>query len=194
MVVAQTAGWKLLALRGTVAALFGVFALVRPATTATAVVVLIGAFVLVDGLLGTIGAFRTGDRPGQTTLGIAEGVLGLVVGLIAVIAPHAALRFLSIMIGLWALLTGALEIAAAIGTRSVDVSVPAARGAGGDGRVNWLLGIAGALSLILGGILVFSPGAGVVLITVLIGVYALGFGIALIALALRLRRAPTVAR
>lgn len=192
MVIAQTAGWKLLALRGAVAALFGVFALVRPATTATAVVVLIGAFVLVDGVLGTIGAFRTSGRQGQTTLGIAEGVLGLVVGLIAVIAPDAALRFLSVLIGLWALLTGALEIAAAIGSRPVDMS-----GAGSvdaRGRVNWLLGTAGALSLILGGILVFSPGAGVVLITVLIGVYALGFGIALIALALRIRRAPTVAR
>jgi uncharacterized membrane protein HdeD (DUF308 family) len=80
------------------------------------------------------------------------------------------------VIAAWAVVTGAIEIAAAIHLRRVI-----------EGE--WRLAVAGVLSVLFGLVLVVAPVAGALAITWLIGVYAVAFGALTIAAGLELRRA-----
>ena len=74
----------------------------------------------------------------------------------------------------WALITGILEIAAAIQLRK--------------GLENeWLLGFAGILSINLGILMVIWPAASALILSRIIGVYAILFGGTIIMLGLRAR-------
>jgi uncharacterized membrane protein HdeD (DUF308 family) len=80
-----------------------------------------------------------------------------------------------LVIAAWAVLTGIMEIVAAIRLRR-------------EIRNEWMLGFGGALSIVLGFLMLFQPGAGGLVITLMVGAYALIFGILLLALSFRLRR------
>lgn len=157
--------WWLIALRGLIAVIFGTLALVWPAETATAIVLLIAIFVILDGVLSLVAAVRA--RQPTWGFGAFEGVLGLVVGILALAWPQATAMIIAVLVGVWALLTGILELAAAIRLRREIRSV-------------WLLGIAGVVSVIFGIAILASPSAGVVVLTTLVGIYAILFGLAII--------------
>jgi uncharacterized membrane protein HdeD (DUF308 family) len=166
--------WWALALRGLIAVLFGVVAIVWPGITIGALVFLFGAYVLVDGLFAIVGAIRqAGDSPRWWTL-LIEGIVGVGAGIIAFLWPDLTALALLYIIAFWAILTGVLEIVTAIRLRR-------------EMEREWLLGLAGIASIIFGLILVVFPGSGALAVVWLIGVYAVVFGIALIALGVRLR-------
>jgi uncharacterized membrane protein HdeD (DUF308 family) len=165
--------WWLMVLRGLVAVAFGVLALVWPTGTATALIILVALFVLVDGIFSLIAAVRA-RRP-SWGLGAFEGVLGVVIGVLALAMPRITAMVLAVLVGVWALVTGILELVAAIRFRH-------------ELRTEWLLGSAGVLSILLGIAMIIAPSAGVVVIAVLVGIYALLFGLALLVYGLRLRR------
>ncbi len=166
--------WWFVVLRGTLSILLGLFALLWPEVTATTVILIIAVFIAVDGLITLIAAVRArGDRS-RVTLGAVEGGTGLIIGLIALLAPQLALGVVAVLVGVWALVTGVLEIASAAQLRAQMSSA-------------WLLGSAGVLSVLLGLAMIISPGTGVVLITVLIGIYGLLAGVSLVGLGIRMR-------
>ena len=80
------------------------------------------------------------------------------------------------LIAIWAVLTGLLLIAAGIAL---------IRHSG-----EWLLILGGIISVLLGIVLFFAPGAGIVALSWWLGVYALLFGIALLMTAFRIRHHP----
>ena len=102
------------------------------------------------------------------------GVAGIIVGVLTFVWPGMAGLALLYLIAAWAILTGVLEIVAAIELRRVI-----------EGE--WLLALSGILSVVLGVLLVAFPGAGALGLAWLIGIYALVDGLLLIALAFRLR-------
>ena len=106
--------------------------------------------------------------------GVVAVLLGVGAGIIAFVWPDITALALLWLIAFWAILTGILEIVAAIRLRRVLNN-------------EWLLAVAGVLSIIFGLILVIWPGSGAVGLVWLIGIYAIVFGVALVALALRLR-------
>jgi uncharacterized membrane protein HdeD (DUF308 family) len=180
--------WWTVALRGVAAILFGVLALVWPGVTVLALVVVFGAYALVDGGFTLVAAF--GDRDGGRTRGsrawlFARGVAGILTGIIAVVWPGITALALLWVIALWALVAGVFDIVAAFQLRK-------------ELRGEWLLALSGALSVLFGVLLVVWPAAGVLTLVVLIGVAAIAFGITLLTLGLRLRRArhhePAAAR
>ena len=117
------------------------------------------------------------DRPPpRPLLGalIAEGLLGIATGVLALLWPWLMALAIVYLIAAWALVTGVLEIAAAVRLRR-EV----------DGE--WLMALCGVLSVIFGLALGLWPGAGAVALAWLIGAYALVFGALLLALAFRLR-------
>lgn len=170
--------WWIIVLRGLVAVLFGVVAFVWPNLTLAALVLLFGAYVLVDGVLGlVVGLTRKSERRRWWVLAL-EGLAGIAVGVLTFLSPQVTALVLLYMVAAWAILTGALEIAAAIRLRKeIDNEV--------------LLALSGFVSIALGVLLVLFPGAGAVSLIWMLGAYALVFGVILMALGFRLRARAT---
>ena len=106
--------WWLLALRGLVAVLFGVLAFVWPGATLITLVWLFGAFALVNGLLSLILAAKAPKgypRIGSLILG---GLLGILAGLLTFVMPGITALGLLMLIAAWAIVTGIMEVVAAI--------------------------------------------------------------------------------
>jgi uncharacterized membrane protein HdeD (DUF308 family) len=166
--------WWVLALQGVTAVLLGILALVWPYQTLLALVILFGAFMLVDGVLTLAGALAWRKwNQGWWAVALA-GVAGIIVGVLTFVWPGMTGLVLLYLIAAWAITTGILEIVAAIELRRVI-----------EGE--WLMVLSGILSVVLGVLLVAFPGAGALGLAWLIGIYALVDGLLLIALAFRLR-------
>jgi uncharacterized membrane protein HdeD (DUF308 family) len=164
--------WWIVVARGALAVIFGVIVLARPFAAVTAVIMFIGLFILLDGVLSIVTAVR--GRPLRWGLGLFEGLLGLLIGVLALAVPGVTAVVLAVMIGAWAFVTGILELIAARILSRIGVGA--------------FLGIAGWLSVLLGLAVVFFPRAGVVVLSVILGLYALLYGTSLIAFGLRVRR------
>ncbi|WP_336977925.1 HdeD family acid-resistance protein [Altererythrobacter fulvus] len=176
--------WRWFLVRGLLAIALGILALLVPGLTVFAFAMLFGAFSFADGLLslgaGIRGARSHADRWGML---VFSGLLGIAVGVLFFVWPMLAAAtyalFLVIMLAMWALFTGLFELFAAIRLRR-------------EIEGEWLLGLSGALSVLLGvailAMLAVAPGASLISLGWLIGLYALASGIALVMLALRLRK------
>lgn len=168
--------WWALALRGVLAILFALAAFFLPGITATALVLVFGAYAFVDGIFALVAGLRAARHHGRSAPLLIEGVLNLLIGALIFLWPAAALVALVWVIAIWAVVTGVLLIAAGIAL---------IRHSG-----EWLLILGGIVSVLLGIVLFFAPGAGIVAISWWLGIYALLFGIALLATAFRIRRRP----
>jgi uncharacterized membrane protein HdeD (DUF308 family) len=171
-----TRGWWTWALRGAVAILFGAAVLVWPGAGLAVLVALFGAFALVGGIFALVGAAQSKEWDPLSWAMLIEGLLGIGVGVLTFVWPNITAAALLIMIALWAILTGVVEIVASFRFNSVLGT--------GD---SWLLGIAGAASTIFGVLVLARPNAGAVAIIWTIGIYAIIFGISLIAFGFRVR-------
>lgn len=176
-----TRNWWVPLLRGLVAVLFGLLAFVWPGITLTVLVILFGAFVLVDGVFALVSSIRYRARMERWWLWLLEGLIGIAIGVLTFLWPGVTALVLLALIAVWAFLTGIVEIVAAIELRKAI-----------EGE--WLLALTGVLSIIFGGLLVIWPEAGLLTLVWLIGLYAVLFGGVLVALALQLRRLSTERR
>ena len=166
--------WLTVALRGAIAIIFGLAALFWPDITLTALIFIFAAFVLVSGVLLAIAAFRDGLTHTHGWLMLLEGAIGIAVGIMAFIWPGITALVLLYLIAAWAIVTGVLEIIAAIQVRK-------------EIQNEWLLAIAGIASVLFGVLLLVWTLAGALAILWIIGAYAIIFGILLLILAFRLR-------
>ena len=166
--------WWVLALRGALAVLFGVLMVAWPGLGLVVLVALFGAYALVDGLLTLAAALGSGEDRGHRGAQLLEGVVGVLAGVAALVWPGMTALVLLYIIAAWAIVTGLAEIVAAVRLRAVI-----------DNEL-WL-GLGGVLSILFGLYLIVLPGAGALAVAWLIGLYAVLFGLAMIALALRLR-------
>ena len=164
--------WWALLLRGIAAVLFGLAALFWPGLTLVVLIVFFGAYALVDGILSIVAGIWGSE--GSRWLLLAEGVLGVLTGLVAFFWPGMTAMVLLFLISAWAIFTGLLKVVMAIAFRR---------------RIEneWLMGLSGVLSVLFGVVLAVWPGAGLLSLVWLVGLYALIFGVALIVLGFRAR-------
>ncbi|HKJ84930.1 MAG TPA: DUF308 domain-containing protein, partial [Spirochaetia bacterium] len=108
--------WWIIALRGLFAVIFGVLALAWPTQTATAIVMLVALFILIDGILSLVGAARRHEP--SWGFGVFEGIIGVVIGILALTMPQITAMILVVLVGIWALVTGILELLAAFRLRT----------------------------------------------------------------------------
>jgi uncharacterized membrane protein HdeD (DUF308 family) len=166
--------WWLVMLRGVVAILFGVSAFIWPGLTLAALVLLYGVYAVADGIFTLIAAFMERDRNTPTWWLVGVGLLSVAAGLIALFWPGITAGVLVVLIGLWALVHGVLEIVGAIQLRKEITD-------------EWMLLAAGLISVIFGLLLLLSPGVGALAIVWSIGAYAMALGVMLVLLSWRLR-------
>lgn len=167
--------WWVVLLRGIVAIAFGVTAFIWPGLTLAVLVVMLGAFILVDGVFGMIDGIRLRNGIETWWVRLLDGILGIVAGGIMLFMPGLSAFVLLIFIAAWSVLGGVLRVIAAIQLRKEI-----------DGE--WFLGLSGALSILFGVAIVALPHAGLVSIAWIIGFWAVAFGVAFVLLSLRLRR------
>jgi uncharacterized membrane protein HdeD (DUF308 family) len=166
--------WWSLVLRGLLGIILGVVTFVWPGITLTALVFLFAGYALLNGALSLAGALRAaeaGDRWGAL---LFEGIVGILAAFVTALWPAITALALLYVIAAWAIVTGIAEIAAAIRLRRHI-------------RGEWLLGLAGAGTVLFGVLLAAMPVAGAFVIALWIGAYMLIFGVTLVALGLRLR-------
>ena len=172
--------WWAIALRGVFAIIFGIIALLMPGATMLALVLLFAAYLLVDGIFAIIAAVRAARRQERWGWLIFEGLVDFVTGGIAAVWPLITIVAFALLMGAWAIVTGALLLGA-----SYRLNIPHGR---------WLMALAGAISVIWGVLLIIWPLIGALVLTWWMAAYALIFGVAMLVLALRLRgRRPAVA-
>jgi uncharacterized membrane protein HdeD (DUF308 family) len=164
----------MLALRGVLAIVFGVLALFWPGVTALALAIVFGVYAIVDGVGTLFAAFRRPGDVGQRVVRAVAGLLGIGFGIAALVWPGITATILAIVIGVWALLTGAMDIWVAIQVSG-----------------QWLLGIVGAVSVIAGILILLRPAAGAVAIAWVIGLYAIVAGVLMLAATWQLTHSPS---
>ena len=171
---AFAANWRVLALRGLAALIFGLVVLLWPGAVLAAISLLFGIYAIVDGGVVLVPALRTSGRGARRWLPLIEGAVGVIAGLLALLWPGlTASGVLYIIIG-WAFTTGVLKIVTAIMLRSEVENA-------------WLLAGSGALSVLLGVVLAALVGLNVSSLAPFIGVFAVVVGIGLIVFAFRTR-------
>lgn len=173
MLAVAARAWWTLVLRGVLAVVFGIIAWIWPGLTVGALVLLFGAYALVDGVFALVAAFSNRAEGRRLPL-LLEGILGIGSGIAAVVWPGLTALALLYIIAAWALITGVFEILAAVELRR-------------EIENEWLLGLAGLASIVFGILLIVFPGSGALAVVWMIGTYAVLFGVLLIALGFRLR-------
>ena len=153
--------WWAFALRGVLGIIFGVIAFLLPGVTMLSLVLVFSAYALVDGVFAIIAAVRAMRQHERWGFLLLEGIVNIIAAAIAFLWP-----------GTWAILSGGLMLSAALRLQ-LD-----------HGR--WWLALGGLVSVIYGVLLIAAPFTGALVLTWWLGAYAIVFGFALIAVAIKL--------
>ncbi len=168
----------LLGARGAVAVMFGVLALLWPQLTVLALALVFGAYALVDGVILLGAAWRNRGERWSALACAAAGALSVVAAMVTSLWPGLTALALVVMAGAWAVVTGCLELWAALRMRR-------------ELRHAWLWLVSAVVSVVAGVLLWLRPDAGAVAISLVLGVYALVAGGVWLASAWREHRAHT---
>lgn len=167
--------WWSLLLRGLVAIAFGVLTWFQPQASAAALLLIFGAFVFVDGLLGVYAAIRSRSQSRHWWVLLIWGLVGVVIGVLTAINPVITGLVLTMYIAVWALITGVLQIIAAIRLRK-------------EIQGEWVLVLSGLISVVFGGFVLAQPVAGMMAMLWVLATYAVVFGVLMVILAFKFRK------
>src|SRR5262249_30690015 len=149
-----------------------------PGVTLAVLVLLFGAYALVDGIFNVIAAISGRSGAQSWWMLLLEGLVSVAAGLVTFFMPGLTALTLVYVISAWALITGVLESVGAIRLlKSIDNE--------------WWLALSGMLSIVFGALIAYAPGAGALALVFWIGAYELIFGVLLVGLGFRLRRRHT---
>ena len=166
--------WWSLVIRGILGILLGIVSFAWPGITLRALVLLFGAYALIDGVVNIAGAIRAAGAHERWGALLFEGIVVILAAVATVLWPGITVLALVYIIAGWAFITGIAEIAAAIRLRKHI-------------HGEWLLALAGVVSVLFGVVIATMPVFGALVIATWFGAYALVFGVMLIALGFRLR-------
>lgn len=166
--------WRYLIIRGLAALAFGLAAMAWPGLTLALLILMFGAFVLLDGLLALVSGFQHKDLDPQWWVIALQGLTGVVIGIMTFAWPAATGMVILLLIAAWALLTGTLQVVTALRLRQ-------------EIQGEWFYVLSGAVSIIFGLLLVARPGAGAMAVITVIGFFAILAGILQLTLGFKLR-------
>ena len=154
--------WWATFIRGCVWVLFGVVVFAFPGISLVTLTFLFGLFALADGIVNVMSAIA-GREYENWWLVLLGGVSGIVVGALTFFNPGATALTLLFLIALWAVVTGVVQIVAAVQLRN-------------EIKGEFWYGLGGLMSVAFGVFLVARPGAGALAVLWLIASFAMLFG------------------
>jgi uncharacterized membrane protein HdeD (DUF308 family) len=165
--------WWMLAIRGAAAVLFGLIALAWPALTLLVLVFLFAAYTLAVGALAVLASLRTRGVQGWWLV-LLLGLASIATGIVVLLYPRITALVLVLVIGAGALVTGVIDTWMAVRLRK-------------EMRNEWLLGLAGVISILFGAFVLISPGAGALALVWLIALQSIATGVLFFLIGLRVR-------
>lgn len=169
----QRSWWSLM-IRGVVAVIFGILALTSPTRTLDFLITLFGIFVLVVGVVATIGAIMHRRESDNWWLVLIPGVAGIVIGVISIAMPSFTQAVVIYLIAIWALVSGIGQIYSAMKIRK-------------DVEGEWIPILIGIISVVLGIILFVRPLEAAATVMWLVGLFVLVLGILWLVMGFRVR-------
>jgi uncharacterized membrane protein HdeD (DUF308 family) len=158
------------AVRGVLAIALGVLALNHPGIT-TLLIVAFAVFVIADGVLRIVFTLRALVRDPAWSLHILEGIVGIVIGIVALRIVHGLVS-LTWMIAEWAGIIGILSLAfAALAWRRLHNA--------------WMWALAGIVALAFAGVLIWATFGGLQTTGYALGFFGLVYGLVSLAIAAR---------
>jgi uncharacterized membrane protein HdeD (DUF308 family) len=171
-----------LILRGVFSIIFGILALAWPVPGFYTITLMFAVYAFISGTLSVATGVRRGQRHESWAIPVLEGCLGIAAGAITVLWPGITLFALSVLVGVWALMSGVLELAFSLARQPFFFASKASQG----GRI--LLGLAGVFSIALAVAIFIFPAIGAITLLTLVASYALIFGTLFVGLGVRLQR------
>ena len=171
-----TAMWRTILLRGLASLAFGILAIAYPRITLAIVVTIFGIYALADGLLGLWGIYRGKSKDGTSVPALLTALAGITAGLVCLLFPAFALTYLLLLIGLWNVAAGLLQLIGSIVLRH-------------EIQHGWLMALGGLLGAGLGLLIMLYPADAAVSIIWLIAGTAILLGLLLVLFAWKLRGA-----
>ena len=163
-----------LILRGLLAVAVGIISLAWPKVTVLALVIVFAVYAFIAAGLQAMRAFSSrtaGPVFGHLLLGLVD----LAAGVIALAWPGPTALVLVLIVGIWAITAGIMEIAAAF-----------AAGEAAGTRALFVLG--GLVSIAFGVVLFARPGVGAITLALLFGLFNLAYGAWALVQGIELRR------
>jgi uncharacterized membrane protein HdeD (DUF308 family) len=163
-VKAATWGWWLLVLVGALSIAAGVIVLFQPGDSLATLAVIIGIYMLLDGIFEIASAlFRGTHNRGLVAL---FGVLTAVVGVLLIRHPVAGVAFVALLIGLWLITVGVIRFVTAFE----------------EYEHRFWHAVAGLVEILAGIVIVATPEIGYATLAVLVGIGFILNGMAVSAL------------
>jgi uncharacterized membrane protein HdeD (DUF308 family) len=155
----------------------GVLALVWPGRTLVVLAVLFGIQLIVMGIFRFAAAFASDDISGGSRVLLALlGVLSLIIGLYAVRHILLTLLALALLLGIFWIISGAVEVFMALSHREMQ-------------HRGWNVAM-GIISVLAGIVVLAYPGISLLVLAVVVGIWLIVFGAMQIGLAWRIRSLP----
>lgn len=167
--------WYWPVLRGVLAIIFGIVALSWPDKTAAVIIWVVGIFAVVDGVVEIVEGIRRRGTGNGTAVLVTMGVLSLAVGVVLLVWPGKTAIVLTWIVGFWAVVYGLFQTVASLDLREVPGS-------------GWGWGVvAGLLGIVFGVLVLFNVNAGLVSIVWLLALFAIVWGVMLVAFGFQIR-------
>ncbi|WP_199554277.1 HdeD family acid-resistance protein [Sandaracinobacteroides hominis] len=169
--------WWVLALRGALGIVFGIICFTSPAIAALSLLFVFGAFALVDGILGVVSSFGRARRGERWVWLAVEAVASIIIGMLVLTMPAISMVVLFLVIAIKALVSGVLLLFASI---KLD----------GEHGQGWLIAAA-LFNLAFAALMFLAPLLGAKILVWWIGIWAILFGVALLAVGFKLKGAAS---
>ena len=157
-----------------------IVAVAWPGVTVYALVLLFAVYAFMDAVVQAVRAF-SGLRAGAVIGRILIALVDVAAGVVAIAYPNITAVALVVIVAIWAIAFGVLELFAAFGAGETA------------GTRAWFV-VAGLVSIAFGLVLVGRPDVGAVSLAVIYGIFSLAFGITEIVLGVQARRAVAAPR
>lgn len=170
--------WWIVLLRGITVLVLGLLLLFNPGSTLITIMMFLGAYWLIDGIILIINSVQRRKSGESSNLGILSGVLGVIAGLVVFSRPLAAAFltqvFLIYFLAFMAIANGASSIVTGFKLRK-------------EIKNEWTIILGGILTVFFGILLLSKPLVGSALLLWLLGIIAIVGGIAIIVLAFKVK-------
>jgi uncharacterized membrane protein HdeD (DUF308 family) len=170
--------WGIVLALGVVTIGLGTALAIWPKASVTVLAVLVALQLMASGLVSLVSAVgsRTLDRGARTLVGLS-GILAVLLSLVLLRAPQQTLVAVSLLVGLWWVFKGLVDIVSTL-AHELQTGEP------------WLWNATrGALTAVVGAVVVLNPKMSFGLLLVIVQVWLIGYGFLTIVTALGMRSA-----